>query len=491
AWGLTIFETDGEDLYVYDLNPSNLNQYRYKGEWKNMSEIKETISIKDSSDVEVSLKYTIHGPVTFIDSANKKGYAIRCAWMEPGGAPYLASLRVNQAKNWKDFREAMKYSHIPGENMIWADKKGNTGWQVVGINPIRKNFSGMVPVPGDGRFEWSGYQNIKQRPHQLNPKEGFLATANQHVTPTDYKYPNTIAYTWADPYRGNRINEVLASDKSVTIEETIALQTDFTSLPARSLVPMLKEIEPVSDLTKQAKAILSDWNFVLDKNSVGAGIYATWERKLYTEANARFVPTELTGLVSIQLSKLISWLQQPGQRFDTNSSLKKDELNNSSKPGNDSNDLIRGRNEFLLTTFENTIKELSTKLGTDINSWQYGHPKYKHSQLFHPLNAGFSDKQKEVLNLGPVARGGNGHTPNATGGTDRQMHGASFRIIADLSDWNKTLMINTPGQSADSRSKYYKNLFELWAGDGYFPAYFTRDKIETVTDEKLLLKPGK
>lgn len=485
AWGLTIFETDGEDLYVYDLNPSNLNQYKYKGKWKDMSEIKETIAIKDSSDVEVSLKYTIHGPVTFIDSANKKGYAVRCAWMEPGGAPYLASLRVNQAKNWNDFREAMSYSHIPGENMIWADRKNNIGWQVVGINPIRKNFSGMVPVPGDGRFEWSGYQDIKQRPHELNPKKGFLATANQHVTPSDYKYPNTIAYTWADPYRGNRINEVLASDKSVTIEETVSLQTDVTSLPARTLVPMLKGIEPISDLAEKAKITIENWNFELDKNSVAAGIYATWERKLYSEANSRFIPKELTGLVSIQLSKLISWLQEPGDRFISKPSLKV------AAPLSlkDLNKSILARNEFLSTTFENAIKELSSKFGTDINSWQYGQPKYKHAQLFHPLNAGLSETQKDSLNLGPLPRGGNSHTPNATGGTDRQMHGASFRIITDLSDWNKTLMINTPGQSADPRSKYYKNLFELWANDGYFPAYYTRDKIETVTDEKFELKP--
>ncbi len=486
AWGLTIFETDGEDLYVYDLNPSNLNQYKYKGEWKDMSEIKETIAIKDSSDVEVSLKYTIHGPVTFIDSGNKKGYALRCAWMEPGGAPYLASLRVNQAKNWNDFREAMSYSHIPGENMIWADRKNNIGWQVVGINPIRKNFSGMVPVPGDGRFEWSGYQDIKQRPHELNPKKGFLATANQHVTPPDYKYPNTIAYTWADPYRGNRINEVLASDQSVTVEETVSLQTDVTSLSARMLVPMLKEIEPVSDFAKKAKATLQNWNFELDKNSAAAGIYATWERKLYSEANARFVPKELTGLASIQLSKLISWLQNPGDRFINNPSLK---VPGPLKQADGKNESIQSRNEFLSTTFENAIKELSSKFGTDINSWQYGQPKYKHAQLFHPLNAGLSETQKDSLNLGPLPRGGNSHTPNATGGTDRQMHGASFRIITDLSDWNKTLMINTPGQSADPRSKYYKNLFELWANDGYFPAYYTRDKIETITDEKLELKP--
>jgi penicillin amidase len=470
AWGLTIFETDGEDLYVYDLNPQNLNQYKYKNKWVDMQEIKEAIRVKDSSEVTATLRYTIHGPVTFIDTVNYKGYAIRCAWLEPGGAPYLASLRMNQSKNWKDFREASKYSHIPGENMIWADKKGNIGWQVVGITPIRKNFSGMVPVPGDGRFEWKGYQNIKKRPHLYNPKKGFFATANQHVTPDDYKHWNTIGYTWADPFRGDRINEVLANDNKITLEETKALQTDYLSIPARTIVPMLSRINFKSDLSNKAKSELLKWNFVLDKNSVAAGIYAMWERKIYGESG-RFVPQELKGLISIQTKKLIGWLQNPDERFGT-------------EPD-------KGRDMFLEQTFELAIKDLTAKLGNDITMWAYGQSKYKHTALNHPLNALLSNDLKEKYNIGPLPRGGNSHTPNSTGGTDRQGSGASFRIIVDVADWDTALMINTPGQSADPKSKYYSNLFELWALDQYFPAYFTKEKIETVTDQRLILQPEK
>ena len=153
AWGLTIYETDGEDLYVYNINPLHKDEYWYKGQWVKMKTITENIKIKNAATQTVQLNYTVHGPVTFIDSVNNKAYAIKCAWMEVGGAPYLASLRIDQANSWESFREACAYSHIPGENMIWADKKGNIGWQAVGIIPIRKNFSGYVPIPGDGRFE--------------------------------------------------------------------------------------------------------------------------------------------------------------------------------------------------------------------------------------------------------------------------------------------------------------------------------------------------
>ena len=195
AWGLTIYETDGEDLYVYNINPLHKDEYWYKGQWVKMKTITENIKIKNAASQTVQLNYTIHGPVTFIDSVNNKAYAIKCAWMETGGAPYLASLRIDQANSWESFREACAYSHIPGENMIWADKKGNIGWQAVGIIPIRKNFSGYVPIPGDGRYEWSGYLPIKERPHLLNPSKDFFATANQHVTPDTYEHWDAVGYT--------------------------------------------------------------------------------------------------------------------------------------------------------------------------------------------------------------------------------------------------------------------------------------------------------
>jgi penicillin amidase len=229
AWGLTIFETDGEDLYVYDLNKTNLNQYWHKGKWVDMRSLQDSIKVKNSPTVMVELKYSLHGPITWIDSVHYKAYAVKAAWMEPGGAPYLASLRIDQATDWESFREACSFSHLPGENMIWADKKGNIGWQAVGIVPIRKNFSGYVPIPGDGRYEWEGYLPIKDRPSSLNPKAGFFATANQNVTPENYTRWDAIGYTWSDSYRGDRINSVLSTNNKIDLAKMAALQTDYFS----------------------------------------------------------------------------------------------------------------------------------------------------------------------------------------------------------------------------------------------------------------------
>lgn len=471
AWGLTIYETDGEDLYVYDLNPKDLSQYYYKGHWETMQLIQENIAVKNSNPELVNLRYTVHGPVTYIDSLHHKAYAVKCAWLEPGGAPYMASLRIDQAKNWESFREACSYSHIPGENMIWADTAGNIGWQTVGIIPIRKNFSGLVPVPGDGRYEWQGFLPIKERPHQLNPSKGFLATANQNVTAEDYTHWDAVGYTWADPFRGNRINEVLSKDDKMTIAKMQSLQTDYLSLPARRLVPMILPIAFDKSVTQQSLAQLKNWNYTLNKESIAASIYAIWERQLMLDAAKQFIPENIKGLVSIQLSKLIGWLEKPDSKFGT--------------------DPIKGRDAFLKMSFETAIAELEKKLGSNMEQWQYGQEKFKHSTIIHPLNSIVNKPLSSQLTVGPHPRGGNSHTPGSTGGADNQMSGASFRFIADTGNWDEAVMINTPGQSGDYKSEFYKNLFPLWANDQYFPAYYSKDKILKTAKEKMLLQPIK
>ena len=295
AWGLTVFNTDGEDLYVYETNPDNPSQYRYLGEWEEMRVISETIEVKDASPVSVELKYTRHGPVVFEDQDNSLAYAIRPAWMEVGGSPYLASLRMDQATSWEEFREASNFSNIPGENMIWADRQGNIGWQAVGIAPIRRNFSGMVPVPGDGRYEWDGYLPIKAKPNEFNPDRGYIETSNSNYTKPDYPYLDAIGFTWTDPYRWARGSEVLGSGRKFNMTDMVELQHDYLSIPARTLIPFFKDLESDDLEVEQARQMLLDWDFVLDKESVEAGIYVAFERQLLDNIELLKLPGPVGG----------------------------------------------------------------------------------------------------------------------------------------------------------------------------------------------------
>ncbi len=469
AWGLTIYETDGEDIFVYDLNPKNHQQYWYKGAWVNVKNILDTIAVKNEKNKIVNLQYTVHGPLMYVDSIHHKAYAMKCAWMEPGGAPYLASLRIDQAKNWESFRDACSYSHIPGENMIWADKKGNTGWQAVGIVPIRKNFSGYVPVPGDGRYEWSGYLPIKERPHLLNPAKGYFATANNNVTPNDYSHWDAVGYTWSDPFRAARINSVLAEKNNITIKDMAALQTDYYSVPASKLVPYLADIKCSNNLEDSLRNLILQWNFVLNKESIVAGLYVMWEKEIMNEASKLFIPDEIKSFVSMQLSKVIEHLQNPTKYFGDQG--------------------IVNRNNFLKNCFVQAVNKMKSKLGNQTSDWIYGQEKYKHIKFEHPLAQWTDSVTKQKLNLASYPRGGNGYTVGSTGSAENQQSGASFRVLMDTKDWDQTLMINTPGQSGDVRSPFYGNLLKLWANDEYFPAYYSKNKIQANTKQQYQILP--
>ena len=470
AWGLTVFNTDGEDLYVYKVNPDNPNQYLYQGMWENMRIIEEVINVKGADPVTVELKYTRHGPVTFQDMNKNLAYAVRPAWMEFGGAPYLASLRMDQARNWTEFRDASNYSNIPGENMIWADRDGNIGWQAVGIAPIRRNFSGMVPIPGDGRFEWDGYLPIKAKPNEFNPLRGYIETSNSNYTPPDFPYLDAIGYTWTDPYRWARASEVLGAGRKLSMIDMVELQHDYLSIPARTLVPFFKELKADDPQIESARQMLLNWDFVLDKNSIEAGIYVAFERKLLDKMEELKVPEIAQSYLRVGMKTTIDMLLAPDGDFGVNP--------------------VRGRDEFLLNTLAEAIAELREKLGPNIQNWVYGQEDYKHALIRHPLGSAVNDELRAHLNVGPAPRGGNGFTVGNTGGGDNQTSGASFRIFVDTRDWDNTLGMNVPGQVGDPDHPLYANLFDLWATDKVFPVFYSRQKIETVLFEKLDLIPA-
>ena len=146
---------------------------------------------------------------------------------------------------------------------------------------------------------------------------------------------------------------------------------------------------------------------------------------------------------------------------------------------------------LLLRTLEQAVDDLGQKLGRDMDDWVYGQAGYKHATIRHPLSPAVDAATRALLDVGPLPRGGHGYTVGNTGNGDNQTGGASFRIFVDTRDWDQTLGMNTPGQVGDPDSPFYDNLFELWANDKVFPAFYSRGRIESVTAERLELRPGK
>ena len=472
AWGLTIFPTDSEDLYVYKTNPDNPHQYWYRGEWEDMRVLHEAVPVKGQDAAKVELKYTRHGPILAEDPERHLAFGLRAAWLDIGGVPYLASLRMDQAKTWPEFREACAYSRAPSENMVWADRQGNIGWQAVGVVPFRPNWNGLVPVPGDGRFEWDGYLPIRELPHVLNPSEGFIATANQENLPPNYPYP--ISYYWLEPYRFARIEEVLTAGKNLTAREMMQLQSDEYSIPARLLLPFLgaldKDWASEDPLVQAALNMLHTWDFRLDKDSVAAGIYAAWQRQLWEQFRNTHVPAALQeSFASIVVTPLINSLLAPDASYGP--------------------DPLAGRDQFIRESFKAAVRSLATRFGSDIDNWTYGQTAYHHIVIKHMLSDAVNAELRAQLDVGPIPRGGDSFTVNNTGSEDMQTVGASFRLIADPSNWDRSLGINTPGQAGDPAQAHYRNLSSLWAEGKYFPVLYSRDKILAVTARKTLLQP--
>lgn len=470
AWGLTIFATDGEDLYVYRTNPANRRQYWYKGRWESMRVLRDTIAIKGEPAAPVDLAFTRHGPVIYEDTAHHVAYALRAAWLEPGSAPYLASLRMDQARTWDDFRDACTYSNIPGENMVWADRTGNIGWQAVGIAPIRKNFSGLVPAPGDGRYEWNGFLPIKDKPHTLNPSDGFIATANNDLIPWDYPHMDAVGFVWSDPYRWMRISEVLRAGSKLTVDDMEHLQTDYVSIPARQLVPLLTRVSSSTPAVEAARTTLLQWNHVLAPGSIGAGIYEAWFRHLVADVAHVVVPAAARPYFrNLSTTKLVDWLTRPDRMLGDHPFVTRDSV--------------------VLAALQEGVEEMTKRFGANSNAWSWGQVSYHHATISHPLAPAVDSATRAKLDVGPAPRGGDAFTVGATGGGDNQTSGASFRIVTDVSDWEKTVGINTPGQSGNPDDPHYKDLFPLWAADRYFDVPYTRARVDAAADSRIVLTP--
>ncbi len=468
AWGLTIFAADQEDLFVYETNPADSNQYRYQGRWENMKIIRETIPVKGYPPYEAILRFTRHGPVIFEDAANHRAYALRAAWLEQGCAPYLSSLRIDQARTWEEFREGCFRNRTPSENMIWADRDGHIGWQATGLVPLRENWPGLLPVPGDGRFEWEGFIPPPRLPSIHDPEPGFVATANQDNLPPGYAYQ--VGYIWAEPFRIQRITEFLTSHEKMGTSEMQELQQDVLSIPARLVIPLLKGLKSSRADIRKCVELLKKWDYRLSPESGAAAVYVAWQRRLLENLHRLLYPAELGRSVpGSSLLAAIRRLQSPNELFAQNPA--------------------KARDEFLLESLGEAVDWLTGTFGPDITQWRYGDEKFHRVEIRHPLSGAVHEGLRRRLDIGPLPRGGNGETVNNTSGSNNQVSGATFRIIADLSDWDLALGTNSPGQSGDANDTHYADLFFGWAAGRYFPVYFSRSRIEPAAEKTIVLRP--
>ncbi|WP_245944881.1 penicillin acylase family protein [Pelagibacterium lacus] len=475
AFGLTIFAVDQEDVYVYELNPENPNQYRYNGEWEDMEEATETIAVRDGGSQDVTMLYTRHGPVLQVDEENNRAFAIRTVWLEPGTSAYFGSVDYMTAQNWDEFSTAIERFSTPSENQVYADTDGNIGWIVGAMTPTRENWDGLMPVPGDGTYEWD-FLDRQELPASYNPEKGWFATANEMNLPDDFDYERwRIGFEWSDPSRYQRIEEVLTENDSVTLADAMALQNDDVSMLGRRLVQLVADIELVdgADSTAQAAlALLQDWDGAVEVDSAPAVVSELMLRGHLGRATVqRAAPAEAVSLIGNgSISSVLALLENPDERLG--------------------DDPEAARGEILQEAFSAAVEEAMSLLGGAPEDWQWGalHKGYFKSNMVPLLH----ERMVDQYNVGPISMGGASSTPRAASynANFEVTSGASFRMVLDVGNWDASRAINAPGQSGDPLSPHYRDLAPLWAAGEYIPLVYSREAVEANAARVLELSPG-
>ena len=471
AVGLTVHVLDQEDLYVYETRPGPPSSYRYGAGWEPMRTVEEEIAVKGSAPRKVQMRFTRHGPVLHEDPGSRRAYALRAAWLGTGMVPYLRSLAYMQARSWPEFLKALKGHGLPGLNYLYADRTGSIGLAPSGFVPKRPNWDGLLPVPGDGRYEWQGLMDGDSLPRWSNPREGWLASANEMNLPKDYPHAERrTGFEWADRFRADRLREFLGRPGSFSVEDFRALQCDTLSVPALRLKRLLDppgEKDPPQ--VAAALKLLLVWDGKVAADSAPAALFEVWfHRHLRPAVTAALLPRAARPHAGDgDMTKVLEALERPDHRLGA------------------------ARQRLLRDTLGAAWDELKGRLGPDSARWMWG--DLLQARFVHALSARASGAERAQLDPPPARRGGSRETVGRSGfrGSDFRLElGASAKLILDTGNWDRSLAMNAPGQSGDPESPHYRDLLVDWAADRYFPLLHSRAAIRRATARIIVLQPA-
>jgi len=459
AFSLTIFPSDQEDLMVYETDPADPTRYRYGDGWEAMRIVTETVPVRGEPDQAVTLAFTRHGPVICADTGRHRAYAVRSVWSEPGAAAYLGSLRYLDAKTAEAFTAALDHWKAPPVNQVYADTTGTTGWRAAAALPRRPNWDGLNPVPGDGRYEWDGFHPGADLPARRDPAEGFIATANEMNLPADYPAAaRRPGFEWNEPFRANRLRAMLGQTEIMGTEMSRRMQTDLASEPARRMLAVLAQ-------AGVSHPLFAEWDARITAGSAAAAFFEVWwSRHLLPGVVAALTPPAVAALIG------------PGDEVSVLAALER---------------APDWRQAALRQTLAAAEEDCGRLMGPDRTQWTWG--RIHQLRFGHALGRVLPEIAGRHPNVGPVPIGGSGSTVGLAEYRDTDfgiIFGASFRMVLDVGDWDRSLVINAPGQSGDPRSRHYDDLVPLWAAGDLVPMAYSDAAVEAVTVTRIHLLPG-
>jgi penicillin amidase len=469
AFGRTNFHIDQEDLFILELHPADPERYRHAGGWRRFEKVDVSIPVKGAAPTVATLRYAVQGPVISHDPAKRRATALGAVELQPGASGAFAMIAINLARDWAGLqRDAFRFHPSP-TNFHYADVNGNHGWQVIGFMPVRRRGEGLMPVPGDGRYDWTGLRNFRALPSEYNPAKGWFASANQNNLPPGWPRDRIPAFSFRAPYRYDRIVDVLSAQTRHSLADSVALQHDTLSTPARQLIAMLPQRG--SPGAVPAILMLRGWNARLEANSAPAALFQMVWRELGARMLAVLVPESARALVTdISPSVLLDLLARPDVRLGP--------------------DPVRARDALFDAALAAAWSRAQQLLGPDPSTWRWG--SLNQVRIAHPLS-----RIPAIAAAFPVIEGegsgGDAYTVIARGArNDRSWNvsgGASYLQVIDVGAWDNSLMLNLPGQSNDPRSRHYRDQYRPWARGEMLPMLFSRSAVNAAATGRINLNP--
>ena len=470
AWGVTNTGPDVQQLFLEKRHPEKKYEFLYDDEWEPAQVILEPIKVKDHKTIDYEVIETRHGPIVSDfskETNNKEVFSLQWTALE-ATTELLAILEINKASNWDEFEKGLEYFLAPAQNFVFMDTSGTIAYKVNGNIPIYENGTdALLPLSGwDKKYQLKEYIPFDKLPKVINPEKGYIATANNKVTPDNYPYH--ISNVWAQPFRYERIQEVLESSDSLTAQDMKDLQMDTINLRAKEFIPLLSKEIIKDNLTKnelQALDTLIKWNYDDNVTRSEPLIFDAWIKEIETQLYKE-IPEDVMTL------------------FSSRSQTTDDIL----RRGNNSIWVTQQADfeSFLTDSFSKTINKLEKTYGTNQKVWRWG--KFHHVAFEHPLSQ--ANKLTETIFNRHLPRevGGSGVTVMAASHTDEGLvdHGASWRFVIDGSDFTSGEHTVGPGQSGHFRSKWYSNQFDDWVDGKYHTTTLTEP-----SGDILLIKPTK
>lgn len=464
AWGVTNVGPDVQDLYIETPNPENPTQFLYEGEWEQAEVRDEPIAVSGGETEEFEVVVTRHGPiisnVMYDDEDPGALFSMQWTALEPT-LELQAVLSFNKASNWEEFETALEDFQAPAQNFVFASTDGTIAYKANGRIPMRKTGDGQLPVPGDSaEYGWEGYVPFDELPTVVNPESGFIATANNEVV--DDSYPYHITDFWAQPYRYERIVEVLEASDDLTKEDMMALQMDQKNLYAAEFLDgMMAAVQGETDKYDELFDMMAEWDQVDSADQAAPLVFHKWMKQLPITLFADDFPEDVYELM-------------PGKGNIT------DQMMCDAFSGNEGVWVSEygGAGKWLTDALDTSIAEIEEEFGDKFQDWEWG--DYHQLTFPHPL-AGASPIFAQFLNPDPVAIGGSNVTVQAAafGAEGNVNHGASWRFVADLSDLSSAYHIVGPGLSGHMKSDFFHNQVDDWAEGDYHETEIGEDSAGT------------